>query len=283
MSPNYITPTAMPTAAPSIAPSFSPTEIPSESPSILTNSTSSTTYVTCTIEPIATREDFGRIPDPGNESVINPVAGVPFQVSCSFEMSAFDSITSFNLATTTAGDFYYNGAVVTSVPGSEFIADGSGGFNLIGLEFVPGKDVSFDDIVTHSIVTTRSDTGPGDTRTIVQNINICSVADIPTASVDTGCANIAEDTEGALFVNFVINDMDGSEIISTYETSVISPVEYFSLLNRGPVGSGKNMITEARCNICPGSNYYLTPAEHISGNLYLTVRVRFLLHSTNKY
>ena len=198
-------------------------------------------------------------------------------------MSVFDSITSFNLATTTAGDFYYNGELVTSVPGSEFTPNGSGGFDLSGLEFIPGKDVSFDGAVTHSIVASRTDTGPDETHTADQNIDICAVADIPEGSVDTDCVNMAEDTEGAHFVNFVINDMDGSEIISTYETTVISPVEYFSLLNRGPVGGGENMVTEARCNICPGSNYYLTPAEHISGNLYLTVRVSFVLHSKKQY
>lgn len=200
------------------------------------------------------------------------MGGVDFEVSCRIDLSRLDEITSFDLANTGLGDFYFDGVQVSSVPGSAFVADGSGGFTLTGLSFLPNADVSTDNIFTHSLKTTRTDTGLPHSTELEQGVYICAIADKPDVTGET-CLNINEDTEGLMFFDVNLNDVDGSELFTTWETTMISPITSFARLNRKEIKSNPNIEPSNCANPCTTARYYINPAAHTSGNLQLSIRV----------
>ena len=187
-------------------------------------------------------------------------------------MTRFDSFTSFDLATTDVGEFYFGGAKVSTVPGSSFTSDGAGEFSLSGLSFVPFADKAEDVVVSHTMNTVRSDTLAPFTTDFDQYIFVCKIADIPAATIVETCVTTYED-EPAIF-SFVtsLNDNDGSESITVWRASVDSPVSDFKSFNGVEVTTARMEIPTVCNPSC--DDYTVLAGEDFSGNLELSIEVR---------
>ena len=197
-----------------------------------------------------------------------------FEVSCNIVPSLFQELVSFDLATTAFGDFYFEGSVVNSIPGSAFSADGSGGFTLSGLSFLPEADAAGDIVVTHTMNTIRSDTLTSYTNGFDQEIRVCAIADIPEAASVGSCFTTNEDEVAAIPFITSLNDNDRSERFSRWQTALLSPVEDFKSLN-GVTPNRANVRIPTRCGIdrCDNLDYPILAAEDFSGILELSVQV----------
>ena len=275
-------PTPAPTTTPSLSPSRTPSTLPTHSPTLspTVSPTAPTVSPTinptfdgsCVLDPVDTIEDFGRFTDPGNESVVEPAQGVPFTVQCNLDDSLVANITSFDLGSIGLGEYYYNGVRVTSIPGSEFVSDGLGGYTLVGLSFLPDKDEHGYFLALHKLNTMRRDTGVGHTSTLAHPIEVCAIADIPEIYADT-CVTTYEDVEAVLAIEAVVKDPDPSEVLTHLETTMLSPLAHFDSLNGENIESNP-FLGETTCGTsCSNIDLSLAGAEDFSGFLELSVSV----------